>query len=56
MQQQNIEIVRTACNTIETKINACSNLTEFMALFDTPLDSNKLPKGNAPMFDFPQES
>ena len=48
--------VRTACNTIETKINACSNLTEFMALFDTPLDSNKLPKGNAPMFDFPKES
>ena len=48
--------VRTACNTIETKINACSNLTEFMALFDAPLDNNKFPKGNAPMFDFPQES
>ena len=43
--------VRTACNTIETKINACSNLTEFMALFDAPSDG-----GNPPMFDFPQES
>ena len=43
--------VRTACNTIETKINACSNLTQFMALFDAPLDGS-----NPPMFDFPQES
>ena len=43
--------VRTACNTIETKINACSNLTEFMALFDAPSDGS-----NPPMFDFPQES
>ena len=48
--------VRTACNTIETKINACSNLTEFMALFDTPKDSDGNPTGNPPMFDFPQES
>ena len=43
--------VRTACNTIETKINACSNLTEFMALFDTPSDGS-----NPPMFDFPTEN
>jgi len=43
--------VRTACNTIETKINACSNLTQFMALFDAPSDGS-----NPPMFDFPQES
>ena len=42
--------VRTACNTIETKINACSNLTEFMALFDAPSDGS-----NPPMFDFPDE-
>jgi len=48
--------VRTACNTIETKINACSNLTEFMALFDVPLDSDKLPTGNAPINDFPTEN
>ena len=43
--------IRTACNTIETKINACSNLTEFMALFDAPSDGSNLP-----MFDFPKES
>ena len=49
--------VRTACNTIETKINNCSNLKEFMALFDTPVDSDGNPTDdNPPMFDFPQES
>ena len=48
--------VRTACNTIETKINACSNLTEFMALFDTPKNSDGMSIGNPPMFDFPEES
>ena len=44
--------VRTACNTIETKINNCSNLKEFIALFDSPADSDD----NPPMFDFPKES
>ena len=48
--------VRTACNTIETKINDCSNLKEFMALFDTPLDSDGKPTGNAPIYDFPKET
>jgi hypothetical protein len=48
--------VRAACNTIETKINACSNLADIMALFDVPLDSDKLPTGNAPINDFPTEN
>ena len=48
--------VRTACNTIETKINGCSNLTEFMALFETPVDSDGMPTGNAPINDFPTEN
>ena len=49
--------VRTACNTIETKINNCSNLTQFMALFDTPVDSDGNPTGdNPPIHDFPQEN
>ena len=48
--------IRTACNTIETKINNCSNLTQFMALFDTPVDSDGNPTGNAPIYDFPQET
>mgnify|MGYP003128376258 CR=1 FL=1 len=47
--------VRTACDTIETKINNCSNLTEFMALFDLPKDSDGNPTGNAPINDFPNE-
>ena len=44
--------VRTACNTIETKINNCSNLKEFMALFDSPANSDD----NAPIYDFPKET
>ena len=44
--------VRTACNTIETKINNCSNLKEFIALFDSPANSDD----NAPIYDFPKES
>lgn len=44
--------VRTACNTIETKINNCSNLIEFMALFDSPANSDD----NAPIYDFPKET
>ena len=44
--------VRTACNTIETKINNCSNLKEFIALFDSPADSDD----NAPIYDFPKET
>ena len=47
--------VRTACDTIETKINNCSNLTEFKALFDSPVDSVDKVTGNAPMYDFPDE-
>ena len=49
------EKVRTACDTIETKINNCSNLTEFKALFDVPLDSDDKVTGKAPMYDFPDE-
>ena len=47
--------VRTACNTIETKINNCSNLTEFMALFDAPVDSDGNHTGQPPIYDFPDE-
>jgi len=49
------DAVRTKCASIETAINNCSNLTEFMALFDVPVDSNKIPTGNAPINDFPDE-
>jgi len=47
--------VRTACDTIETKINDCSSLADFIKLFDVPVDSDGKPTGNAPMYDFPNE-
>ena len=47
--------VRAACDTIETKINNCSDMKEFMALFDLPKDSDGNPTGNAPINDFPNE-
>lgn len=48
--------IRTACNTIETAINNASNMTEFKALFDAPVDENGDPTGdNAPIYAFPKE-
>ena len=49
------DAIRTKCASIETAINNCSNLTQFMALFDAPVDSDKNPTGNAPINDFPDE-
>ena len=48
--------VRTACDTIETKINNCSDLDAFKALFDCPVDSNGDVSGPAPIDDFPKET
>ena len=48
--------IRTKCTSIETAINNCSNLTQFMALFDAPVDSDNKPTGDsAPINDFPDE-
>ena len=47
--------IRDACKTIEDKINACSSLDDFKKLFDTPVDSDGNPTGNAPIHDFPKE-
>jgi len=47
--------VRTASNTIETAINACTTLEQFMALYVTPTDENDVPTGNAPINDWPEE-
>tara|TARA_R100000655_G_scaffold24377_1_gene49033 strand:+ start:2762 stop:3334 length:573 start_codon:yes stop_codon:yes gene_type:complete len=50
------DAVRTKCASIETAINNCSNLTQFMALFDAPVDSDNKPTGDpAPINDFPDE-
>ena len=48
--------VRTACNTIETKINGCSSFADFKALFDAPVDSKGIVSGPPPIDDFPKES
>ena len=47
--------VRTACDTIETKINNCSSLADFIKLFDVPVDSDGNPTGSAAIYDFPDE-
>ncbi len=49
------DAVRTKCASIETSINNCSSLADFIKLFDAPVDSNKIPTGNAPIYDFPDE-
>jgi len=45
--------VRTASNNIETAITNAADLAAFMALYDTPVDSNGKPTGNAPINDWP---
>ena len=47
--------VRTACDTIETKINNCKTHKAFMALFDSPTDSKGEVNGKPPIYDFPDE-
>ena len=47
--------VRTKCAEIETAINACSSLADFIKLFDAPVDKDGVPTGNAPIYDWPTE-
>jgi hypothetical protein len=47
--------VRAKSKTIEDAINACDTLAKFMALYETPVDSNGNPTGNAPIHDWPKE-
>ena len=47
--------IRTKCAEIETNINACKKLADFIKLFDTPKDKDGMPTGNAPIYDFPKE-
>jgi len=47
--------VRTASGAIETAITNAADLAAFMALYDTPVDSNGNPTGNAPIHDWPDE-
>ena len=47
--------VRNKCKAIEDAITACDTHAKFMALYDTPVDSNGDPTGNAPINDWPKE-
>lgn len=47
--------VRTASNTIETAITSAADHAAFMALYDTPVDANHTPTGNAPINDWPEK-
>jgi hypothetical protein len=47
--------VRTASNTIEASIDGAADHTAFVALFDTPVDADGMPTGNAPINDWPEE-
>ena len=50
------DAIRTKCASIETAINNCSNLTQFMALFDAPVDGDGNLTGDpAPINDWPDE-
>ena len=46
--------VRTASNTIEASIDGAADHTAFVALFDTPVDADGVPTGNAPIADWPE--
>jgi hypothetical protein len=46
--------VRAASNTIEAAITAAADHAAFMALYDTPVDEDGNPTGNAPIVDFPE--
>jgi hypothetical protein len=48
--------VRTASNTIEAAITAASDLAGFMALYETPVDADGNPTGNAPINNWPDEA
>ena len=46
--------VRTASDTIETAITNAVDHAAFVALFDTPVDADGNPTGNAPINDWPE--
>jgi hypothetical protein len=46
--------VRTASNTIEAAIDGAADHAAFVALFDTPVDADGNPTGNAPINDWPE--
>ena len=51
--QQYRNEVRLAAGIIEDQITQCTTLDAFIALFDTPVDANGDPTGNAPIYNWP---
>jgi len=47
------DAVRTACAAIETSITNAADFAAFMALYDTPVDSDGKATGTAPINDWP---
>ena len=47
--------IRTASNTIEASITGAADHAAFMALYNTPVDADGNPTGNAPINDWPEE-
>ena len=47
------QAVRTASEAIETAIAGATTHEAFMALYDTPVDADGVPTGNAPINDWP---
>lgn len=52
--QQYRNEVRLAAGIIEDQITQCTTLDAFIALFDTPVDGDGIPTGNAPINDWPE--
>jgi hypothetical protein len=48
------DAVRTASGAIESAIEACDTLEAFTALYETPVDADNNPTGNAPINDWPE--
>ena len=51
--QQYRNDVRLAAGIIEDQITQCTTLDAFISLFDTPVDANGDPTGNAPIYNWP---
>lgn len=52
--QQYRNEVRLTAGVIESQIAACADLDAFKALFDTPVDANGVPTGNAFISSWPE--
>jgi hypothetical protein len=46
--------IRAASNAIEASIDGASDMAAFVALWDTPVDSDGNPTANAPINDWPE--